>query len=63
MWWPIVVLLFMDPSVVEPAIQEASNGVIANPREYLEKIIQVWCCIDGAAIDSFSETYVHVCAD
>jgi hypothetical protein len=41
MWWPIVVLLFMDPSVVEPAIKEASNGVITSPRKYLEKIIQV----------------------
>ena len=40
-WWPFVVLMFMDPSVVEPAIAMAMKGAVADPRKYLEKIIQV----------------------
>ena len=38
-WWPFVVLMFMDPSVVEPAITKAMG--VADPRKYLEKIVQV----------------------
>ena len=33
--------MLMDPSIVEPAIQEASGGMTGDPRKYLEKIIQV----------------------
>ena len=38
-WWPFVVLMFMDPSVVEPAITKAMG--VTDPRRYLEKIVQV----------------------
>ena len=40
-WWPFVVLMFMDPSIVEPAIETAMEGMVTDARKYLEKIIQV----------------------
>ena len=40
-WWPFVVLMFMDPSIVEPAIETAMKGMVTNARKWLEKIIQV----------------------
>lgn len=41
--WPISVLLFIDPAVVEPAIEAAfkENGVLVSGRSYLEKILQL----------------------
>ena len=42
-WWPIVVLLFFDPNVVEAAIEKAyKDGATINGRDYLRKLIQVF---------------------
>ena len=40
LWWPLLVILFFDPSVVEPAIETASLVPISG-QDYLKKIIQV----------------------
>ena len=39
-WWPLLVLLFFDPSVVEPAIESMCSIPISG-QSYLKKILQV----------------------
>ena len=39
-WWPLLVLLFFDPSVVEPAI-ESMYSIPISGQSYLKKILQV----------------------